>query len=330
MKLDIRNNKIDPDSNFARAFQHYAEEAFRDETVLGGDWMSEGVHFGHIRKRIAEDMVTYLRRTNGVIDGWPEPDTGLYLVSTKKFEPDKNPKKHYFHYFGSDGGRASLEEFIPNRPVVKCNNAYEHRYSQLYEETVRKGEYYGRTPGENRKHILLYWLARLPLLYAAITVLLSALAFFGWDYMSIVELPLAVQEGTAQIIAPVVDQVLMVPLLFLVAVPFAFALFVDTVLGASFGPAGVLIGCAAVCGLACGCYWYLNYKWKPRPQNHKEIKRAYNEKKAYRESKEYQDIIAAEEARKAENEEISEQWHRAWFEQYKREHPNRDYYSHKK
>lgn len=304
MELDIRATSIDPESNFAKAFRASAQEAWRQEVGYGGgEWLGESEHFGHMRKKIAEDMVQYLLKHNGVIDGWPDPDTDLCIVSQKEYTTEKKTTNHYFHYFG--------------RWPIKYHNQYEYRYSDLYQQTVQKGKYYGRTPGENRKHIFLYWLVRLPLIYAVVVAIMSLLAFFGWDYTGFVDLVVGVQEGTTRIIAPGVDAVLLTPLVILICIPFVCTLFVDTLLAENFGLIGILIGCVVLAGIAYGSYWYLNHRWKPKPQDHRKIKRAYNEKKAFRKSKEYQDVVAAEEAKKRRNEEISEQWHRAWFAFYK-------------
>ena len=106
-------------------------------------------------------------------------------------------------------------------------------------------------------------------------------------------------------------------------------MFVDMLLVENLGLIGLLIGCAVLLGGGYGGYRWLIFKWdNPSPLNQKELKRKVREKKAIRDSAEYKRIVKEEQEKCSMCWDLSNDWHTAWFEQYKREHPHRDYYRH--
>lgn len=322
MKLDIRNDKIDPNSEFAKAFDQSAKRAFIKLFGEEGSWHGEATHFKQVRQIIDGDMMDYLLAHDGVVDGWPEPDTGLSVVSKEKYNSQAQPQEHYFHYFGVTEG-AKVWNMNPSGPGIKYYDEYEYEYTPLYNETVAKGEYTGVTPSENREEIMKYWLVRMPMIWGVIAAVVAVLGFIGLDLSELGTLLERIGDTLG------VAGVLLVPLVLVFGFPAAFAALVDMLLTKNLGILGLLIGCAVLLGGGYAGFRWLIFKWNdPTPLDHKEIKRKFKEKKAYRNSAEYKRVVKEEKARFEMCVSLSWDWHHAWFECYKREHPNRGYYKH--
>lgn len=313
MKLDIRSDKIDPNSEFARAFQTYATAYFEEEFGKG-KWTAQSVQtcFDKVRKKIDKSMINYLLTHDGVVDGWPDPDTGLAIeCSNGSNDP---PRISFFNYFSLGTLGNTLSE-----SATKYRNHYEYTYSRLYEETVYNGEYYGVTLWENRWEIIKYWVARLPMIFAILASVFALLKMIGLDYMWFLDLISDVNDGTVTIVAPGLDGFLLYPFALIFGVPCGFAMFVDLLLVEKLGILGLLLGCAILLGIGYGGYRWLIFKWDdPEPMKQKDIRRRIKAKKAIRNSAEYKRIVAEEEAKRDLCLEMSEQWHRAWYDCYKR------------
>lgn len=310
MKLDIRSNKIDPDSNFARAFQHYAEEAFEEEFGKR-QWISTGVQtrFDKVREKIDAAMMGYLLRHDGVVDGWPDPNTGLYIRVKDSTEDDKW-YIHRFHYF-SLGNVGSV--FAEN--ATKYRNHYKYKNSRLYEDTVFNGEYHGVSLWDNRIKILQSWAIRLMLVWGVAAVVLAVAAFATRGITGGLEALLErIDMDAIQANVPLIAQIVAAPLAWLMAVPILLAMIVDMLMVENLGILGLALGCAVSLGICYAAHRWLIFKWdNPKPLKQRVIRDRIEEAKAFRNSDEYKRIVSEEEAKRKMCEEMSEQWHKAWY-----------------
>lgn len=311
MELDIRSNKIDPNSNFGRAFQINAEYFFVEKFGKGFlSSLSTQNLLDDVRQKIDEAMMVYLLTHDGVVDGWPDPDTGLTVqTSTGTAEQFRYTNFNYFS-LGTLGQVVSKE-------ATKYRNHYKYTNSKIYEETIANGEYTGVSLSKNRKEIIKYWVARLPLIFALMASVLLLLQLAGLDFMKFLYLIEGVNNKTVTIVAPGIDVALMYPLALLFGLPCAFAMFVNVLLIEKMGILGLPLGIIILLAIGYACYRWLIFKWdKPSPKKQRDIRRQIKEKKAIRNSEEYKRIVAEEEAMRKMCTELSEQWHRAWYECY--------------
>ena len=179
MKLDIRNDKIDPESEFGKAFDRSAYRAYQEVFEGKKYWHGEKDHFKKMRKIIDRDMMDYLLAHEGVVDGWPEPNTDLYVITSGTFRGEKQTETYYFHYFGNEAG--ALQRMNEDMRGIKYRDEYEYEFTPLYKKTIADGEYVGVTPSENRGEILKYWLVRMPMVWGAIAAVVAVLGFIGLD-----------------------------------------------------------------------------------------------------------------------------------------------------
>lgn len=322
MKLDVRATKIDESSEFAGYFAKVAGDTFRS-VFSGTQKHSSPEHacnaaFKRMRQCIDSAMMDYLVKHDGVIDGWPNPKTGLYQTYGSG-SSDGFIGTYYFHYFGTDYG------IFGRKRGIEFHDEYEYEHSEEYKHVLFKGEYHGVSPFENNIERAKKLACRLPFIIAILSAIMNTLCFLGIDIMEIVSTAIKVTQGEGQLlVSGILDKVLSAIIIFGLGLP-SLPTLLFYGLAESFGSFFLLIGAVITLIVGWVAKKLLLIKYDPSPISQRKIKREIREKKEYRNSEEYRRIVGGEDAQEAEYEKISRQWHSLWFDFY-RKNPQGDYY----
>lgn len=291
--------------------------------------------FSEVRRRTDQKVMQYLINHNGVIDSWPLPFYDHFLTLSQDckwidgdtvtvasgLEDDEDihvrDVPFRFVYFGDDYGTLSLDK--ATRTATKGRKSselvYRHEYrkedSARFEELEKKTRYnkigFFRLLRDECKYLIRYAAG----FFTAIVAVFCLISLLGVDLA-------AVYENSAGYVLSLPDPeralilVASIPVLAVLFFPFLVAMLLQS-LALTNGIIASLIVLLIMAGASVAAYYLISdrmhvyhIKFRTRCQMKKSARK-------FAKSQEYANAMAQEE----EYAQLSEQWHRAWFEYLK-------------
>lgn len=288
--ISIKYRESDSEETLKRKLCDHANEGHKD-----------------MRRALDQKMQEYILAQGGVIDSWPMPSSGK--VAQLAMIPEE---KVSFSYFGADyeitkDGKVAR---VSEEPVYR--NEYRYRDTKAYtdmdakrlllEGKVQKGkEAAGSGLGQ-----FFSFLGFLYCIYGFLVIL-------GDIFSGVGQSLIALSGGTE--VEENLFSFLQSGLWLALALPVYLYQFIWDTFGQMSTVLGVVLAAVLMAACLLGGYLCLkNILDDRRPR--REWKKAKKELKALLESREYSQVKEENEALRKWNEEIAEQWHRAWFEWY--------------
>lgn len=340
MKLQFPSWYASNDGEFARYYNSVVFDeiwAKKEKMTDSYTWVYGKFNsvFNDVRRAVDQKMMQYLIEHGGVIDSWPKPfyghmlelkqeciyvnDDGSYGVSYGAFDDDDKvvirDVSQRFVYFGDDFGVVSNDKTTHTSTIGRMSSGliFRHEYriedSPRYKE-LRNKTIYGRVSFlslllDEFKYQLRYVLGYV----TALTAIFCILSLLGvdltvayenmWEYISVSPYKVLL------IIAAI-------PVIAVAFIPLMIAILLQ-LLAASKGVGSLFIVLLIMAGASVVAYYLIadmmhmyHVKWST-------IRKARAAAKKYMKSSEY---VKAMEQEK-EYEQLSEEWHRAWFEYLK-------------
>lgn len=258
-------------------------------------------HYDSLRRYIDQEMQEYILEHDGQIDSWAD-STGDIEVSYYK------GTRFRFDYFGADYAVSSFKKVGRTSSKLVYRNRYRFPGTEEYNEAASQREKLEEKVRDAKKATSTFsWIISLiGFLYCAYGVLsILGEIFFGIGeaiaamYQSGVD-----GEGALASVQTLVG--------FIIVLPVGLQALIEEIAG-EIDSSGIfctvlLIGACVVGALFClSAFWEYNGAAK-------NLKRAKKELAVLLKSPGYRKTVAENDALRKSNEELAEQWHRAWYD----------------